>query len=74
MLKKKKALLGVPELGAYTKRKKERKVSIGGRHITSLRLVDDIAAAAEEELELGALLESLAKTCTSCKMEISGEK
>ena len=42
-------------------------VSIGGRNITNLRL-------AEEEQELEALAESLDKTCTIYKMEISAEK
>ena len=52
----------------------ERKVSIGGRHITDLRFANDIDALAEEEQELEALVESLDKTCTSYKMEISAEK
>ena len=50
------------------------KVSTGGRNITSLRFVDDIDALAEEEQELEALVESLDKTCTRYKMEISAEK
>ena len=50
------------------------KVSIGGRNITNLRFVDDIDALAEEEQELEALVESLDKTCTRYKMEISAEK
>ena len=51
------------------------KVSIGGRNITNLRFSDDIDALAEEEQELEALLvESLDKTCTRYKMEISAEK
>ena len=45
------------------------KVSIGGRNIT-----DDIDALAEEEQELEALVESIDKTCTRYKMEISAEK
>ena len=49
------------------------KVSIGGRNITNLRFADDIALA-EEEQELEALVESLDKTCTRLKMEISAEK
>ena len=49
------------------------KVSIGGRNITSLRFADDIDALAEEEQELEALVESLNKTCTMYKMEISAE-
>ena len=50
------------------------KVCIGGRNITSLRFADDIDALAEEEQELEALVESLDKTCTRYKMEISAEK
>ena len=46
------------------------KVSIGGRNITNLRFSDDIDALAEEELEL---VESLDKSCTRYKMEISAE-
>ena len=42
------------------------------RNITNLRFADDIDAVAEEELE--ALVESLDKTCTRYKMEISAEK
>ena len=45
------------------------KVSIGGRNITNLRFADDI-----EEQELEAQVESLDKTCTRYKMEISAEK
>ena len=50
------------------------KVSIGGRNITNLRFADDIDALAEEEQELEALVESLDKTCTKYKMEISAKK
>ena len=50
------------------------KVSIGSRNITNLRFADDIDALAEEEKELEALVESLDKTCTRYKMEISAEK
>ena len=49
------------------------KVSIGGRNITNLRFADGIDALAEEEQELEALVESLDKTCTRYKMEISAE-
>ena len=35
---------------------------------------DNIGALAEEEQELGALVESLDKTCTRYKMDISAEK
>ena len=52
------------------------KVSIGSRNITGLRFADDIDALAEDEHEheLEALVESLDKTCTRYKMEISAEK
>ena len=50
------------------------KVSIGGRNITNLRFADDTDALAEEELELGALVQTLDKGCTKNKMEISAEK
>ena len=46
----------------------------GGRNITNLRFADGIDALAEEEQELEALVDSLDKTCTSFKMEISAEK
>ena len=49
-------------------------VSIGGRNITNLRFADGIDALAEEEQEIEALVESLDKTCTRYKMEISAEK
>ena len=52
----------------------DEKVSIGRRNITNLRFVDDINALAKEEQELEALEESLNKTCTRYKMEISAEK
>ena len=50
------------------------KVSIGRTNITNLQFADDIDALAEEEQELEALVESLDKTCTRYKMEISAEK
>ena len=50
------------------------KVSIGGRNITNMQFADDIDALAEEEQELEALAESLDKTCTRYKMDISLEK
>ena len=40
------------------------KVNICGRKIINLRFADDIAALAEEEQEIEALVESLDKTCT----------
>ena len=50
------------------------KVSIDSRNITNLWSADDIDALAEEEQELEALVESLDKTCTRYKLEISAEK
>ena len=50
------------------------KVSIGGRNITNLRFAADIDVLAEEQQGLEALVESLDKTCTRYKMEISTEK
>ena len=50
------------------------KISIGGRNITNLRFADDIDALAEEEQELEAVIESLNKSCTRYKMEISAEE
>ena len=44
------------------------------KNITNLRFADDIGALAEEDQELEALVESLDKTCTRYKMEISAEK
>ena len=52
----------------------EGKVSIGGRNITNLRFANDIDAVAEEEQEQEAQVESLNKTCTRYKMEISAKK
>ena len=50
------------------------KVSIGRRTITNLRFADDIDALPEKEQELEAVVESLDKTCTRYKMEISAGK
>ena len=50
------------------------KVSIGGRNITSLRFADGTDVLAKEEQELGAPIETLDKTCTRYKMEISSEE
>ena len=51
-----------------------RRVSIGSRNITNLEFANDIDALAEKEQELEALVESLDKTCTKYKIEISAEK
>ncbi|MEW8548180.1 MAG: hypothetical protein AB2693_32150 [Candidatus Thiodiazotropha sp.] len=45
------------------------KVSIGCRTITNLRFANDIDALAEDEQELGALVESLDQTCIRYKMD-----
>ena len=50
------------------------KASIGDRNITNLRFADDIDALAEKKQELEAPVESIDKTCTRYKMEISAEK
>ena len=50
------------------------KVSIGGKNITNQRFADDIDALAEKQPELEALVESLDKSCTRYKIEISAEK
>ena len=50
------------------------KVSIGGRNITNLQFADDIDALAEKQQELEDRVESLDKTCTRYKIEISAEK
>ena len=49
-------------------------VSICGRNITNLRFSDEIDTLAEKEQEVEALVESLDKTCTMYKMEISADK
>ena len=59
---------------SYALEEHDGKVSIGGRNMTNLRFADDIDALPEEEEELEALVESLDKTCTRYKMEISAEK
>ena len=58
----------------YALEEHDGEVSIRGRNITNLLLADDRDALAEEEQELEALVESLDKTCTRYKMEISAEK
>ena len=50
------------------------KVSICCRSITNLRFANDIDALSEEEKELEALVESLDKTCTRFKMDISARR
>ena len=50
------------------------KASMGGRNISKLRFADDMDALSEKERELEALVESLDKTCTRNKMEVSAEK
>ena len=55
-------------------KKHDRKVSIGSRNTSSLRLVSDIDTLAEKEKVLEALIESLDKTCTRYKIKISAKK
>ena len=50
------------------------KVSKSSRNIITLQFVEDIAAVAEEEQEQETLVDSLIKTCTRYKMEISAEE
>ena len=50
------------------------RLAIGGRTITNLWFANDTDALAEEKQELEALVESLNKTCTRYKMEISAAK
>ena len=52
----------------------DEKVNKGGRNITNLLFADDIDTLAEKEQELETLVESLNKTCTRYKMEISAKK
>ena len=59
---------------SYALEEHDEKVSIGGRNITNLRFADDIDSLAEEEQELEVLVESLLKTFTRYKMEVSAEK
>ena len=50
------------------------KVIIGSKNITHLRFADGRDVVAEEEQVLKALIESLDKTSTRYKMEMSAEK
>ena len=50
------------------------KVNIGCGNIINMLFAGDIDALAEDERELEALVESLVKTCTRYKMNISAEK
>ena len=70
-----------PTLFNYTERiisdaleEHDRKVSISSRNIINLQFAHDINAVAEEEQEQKTLVESLNKTCTKYKMEISAEE
>ena len=48
--------------------------TVGSRNVTNLRFADDIDALAEEEQERAVLVESLHKTGTMYKMQISAER
>ena len=50
------------------------KISISSRNIINLQFANDIDAIAEEKQEQEILVESLNKTCTRYKMEISAEE
>ena len=52
----------------------EGSVSIGGRLITNFRFADDIVVNAEEEEEVGVLIDNLDRTTTRYKMEIGPDK
>ena len=52
----------------------DREVSISSRNTINLQFVEDIDAIAEEDQEQETLVESLNRTCTRYKMEISAEK
>ena len=52
----------------------EGTVSIGGRTVTNLRVIDDVDGLAGEEEELAKLVECLDKASTAYGMEISAEK
>ena len=58
---------------SYALKEHNGKVRIGGRNITKLRFADDSDALAEEEQKLEVLVQSLDKTFTSNKMEVSAE-
>ena len=50
------------------------RLALAAEILPILQFADDIDAPAEEEQELEALVESLDKTCTKYKMDISAEK
>ena len=50
------------------------RTTVGVRQGTNLQFANDIDALTEEEQEREALVESLDKTCSRYKMEISAEK
>ena len=49
----------------------DRKISISSKNIINLQFAEDIDAMAEEKQEQETLVESLNKTCTWYKMEVS---
>ena len=50
------------------------KISISSRNIINLQFAEDIDAIAEEKQEQETVVESLKKTCTWYKMEVSAEE
>ena len=52
----------------------EGTVSIGGRTVTNLRVIDDVDGLAGEEEELANLVERFDKASTAHGMDISAEK
>ena len=49
----------------------DRKISISSKNIINLQFAEDIDAMAEEKQKQETLVESLNKTCTWYKMEVS---
>ena len=49
----------------------DRKISISSKNIINLQFAEDIDAMAEEKQKQETLVESLNKTCSRYKMEVS---
>ena len=63
----------IEQIMSYAREEHNGKVSMSSRNIIILQFADDTYAVAEEEQEQEAQVESLNKTCTRYKMEISAE-